>query len=143
METADITLPLIPDTKPRYVMGVGTPGDLVRLVGMGADMFDCVMPTRNARNGQLFTASGTLNINNARFRTDTAPIDPECGCYTCRSFSRAYLHHLYRSREILVHRLTTIHNLFYYLRLMRAMRAAILENRFAQFADSFFQRQPG
>jgi len=142
METADITLPLIPERKPRYVMGVGTPGDLVRLVGMGADMFDCVMPTRNARNGQLFTASGTLNINNARFKTDTQPVDPNCRCYTCRNFSRAYLHHLYRSREILVHRLNTIHNLYYYLGLMRAIREAIFQNQFQRFAEAFFRKQP-
>ncbi|MEZ4566173.1 MAG: tRNA-guanine transglycosylase [Desulfobacterales bacterium] len=89
----------------------------MELVAMGADMFDCVMPTRNARNGQLFTPSGTVNINNARFKTDTQPVDPDCGCYSCRHYSRAYLHHLYRSRELLSYRLNTIHNLYYYLHL--------------------------
>jgi len=141
METADCTLPLLPREKPRYVMGVGTPRDLVQLAGMGADMFDCVMPTRNARNGQLFTSAGTLNINNARFKADTRAIDPECGCYTCRNFSRSYLHHLYRCREILVHRLNTIHNLHYYLSLMAAMREAISQDRFGAFADTFFRKQ--
>ena len=141
MEMADITLPLLPLDKPRYVMGVGTPLDLVRLVGMGADMFDCVMPTRNARNGQLFTDYGPLNISNARFRTDTHPIADTCGCYTCRNFSRAYLHHLYRSREILVYRLNTIHNLYYYLNLMARIRAAIDEDRFKAFTADFYRKQ--
>ncbi len=143
MEMAELTLPLLPKEKPRYVMGVGTPRDLVQLAGMGADMFDCVMPTRNARNGQLFTHCGTINIANARFRTDTSPVDPSCTCYTCRNFSRAYLHHLYRSRELLVHRLTTIHNLFFYESLMRAIREAIAHDRFGAFAAAFFSRQNG
>lgn len=141
MEMADMTLPLLPPDKPRYVMGVGTPADLVRLVEMGGDMFDCVMPTRNARNGQLFTDSGTINIANARFKTDTHPIDPNCRCYTCRNFSRAYLHHLYRSREILVYRLNTIHNLYYYLHLMELIREAIHQDRFQEFAASFYNQQ--
>ncbi|MFO7840145.1 MAG: tRNA guanosine(34) transglycosylase Tgt [Desulfosalsimonadaceae bacterium] len=141
MEMADLTLPLLPKEKPRYVMGVGTPQDLVQLAGMGADMFDCVMPTRNARNGQLFTRSGTINIANARFRTDTAPIDQACGCYTCRNFSRAYLQHLYRSRELLVHRLTSIHNLFFYESLMRSIREAIALDRFREFATAFAAQQ--
>ncbi len=141
METADFSLPLLPVEKPRYIMGVGTPADLVQLVGMGADMFDCVMPTRNARNGQLFTSTGPLNINNARFRTDTGPIDPNCSCYTCRNFSRSYLHHLYRSREILVYRLNTIHNLHFYLSLMADVRQAIRQDRFRSFASAFCQQQ--
>ena len=137
LQIADMTLPILPEAKPRYVMGVGTPADLVALTAMGADMFDCVMPTRNARNGQLFTRRGTLNIANARFRDDTAPIDEQCTCYTCRNYSRAYLRHLYMAREILVYRLNTIHNVHYYLDLMRRMRAAILENRFEAFRRSF------
>ena len=100
-------------------------------------MFDCVMPTRNARNGQLFTHRGTLNIANSRHRTDTAPIDPECDCYTCRNYSRAYLRHLYQSREILAYRLNTLHNLYYYLGLMARMRAAIGEGRFDEFRRRF------
>lgn len=140
MEMADMTLPLLPANRPRYVMGVGTPEDLVRLVEMGADMFDCVMPTRNARNGQLFTACGAINIANARFKTDTQPVDPKCGCYTCRNFSRAYLHHLYRSREILVYRLNTIHNLYYYLNLMKLIRNAIHRDQFREFKQEFYQR---
>jgi queuine tRNA-ribosyltransferase len=140
MEIADHTLPLLPFDRPRYVMGVGTPSDLVSMVEMGADMFDCVMPTRNARNGQLFTAGGTLNINNARFRSDTAPVDPDCDCPACRGFSRSYLHHLYRSREILSYRLNTIHNLHFYLRLMEEIREAIRADRFEAYARDFRQR---
>jgi queuine tRNA-ribosyltransferase len=135
------TLPLLPDDAPRYVMGVGTPADLVEMVAMGADMFDCVMPTRNARNGQLFTPSGTININNARHREATGPIDESCGCYTCRHYSRAYLRHLYLAREILAHRLNTIHNLHFYLNLVKKMRMAILENRFEAFRSDFRGRQ--
>ena len=125
-------------------MGVGTPENLVELVSRGADMFDCVMPTRNARNGQLFTPNGTLNISNARFRTDTAPIDAECDCYTCRHYSRAYLRHLYMSREILAYRLNTLHNIHYYTHLMGAMRNAIMHDAFDDFRKSFYeQRTPG
>ena len=138
LQIADATLPMLPEDRPRYVMGVGTPADLVALTAMGADMFDCVMPTRNARNGQLFTRRGTMNITNARFRDDTAPVDEQCTCYTCRNYSRAYLRHLYMAREILVYRLNTIHNLHYYLDLMRRMRAAILEDRFEAFRRSFY-----
>ncbi len=141
MEMAAFSLELLPKEKPRYVMGVGTPGELVALVGMGADMFDCVMPTRNARNGQLFTASGTLNINNARFKYDTGPADPSCGCYTCQNYSMAYLHHLYRSRELLSYRLNTIHNLHYYLNLFQSMREAISADRFDRFRESFDNTQ--
>lgn len=137
LEMAAFTLPLLPEDKPRYVMGVGTPSDLVELVARGADMFDCVMPTRNARNGQLFTPNGTINIANARYKTDTAPVTDGCECYTCRHFSRAYLSHLYRSRELFGHRLTTIHNLHYYLALMAGIRQAIENGRFAEFRRSF------
>jgi queuine tRNA-ribosyltransferase len=137
-EMADHTLPLLPPDKPRYIMGVGTPENLVTLVGMGCDMFDCVMPSRNARNGQLFTRTGTVNIPNARYKTDERPIDETCGCYTCQNYSRAYLRHLYKSRELLSYRLNTIHNLYYYLDLMAKMRHAIKENRFLEFKREFF-----
>jgi queuine tRNA-ribosyltransferase len=122
-------------------MGVGTPADLVALTAMGADMFDCVMPTRNARNGQLFTAGGTLNISNARHRFDEQPVEPGCSCYTCRHYSRAYLRHLYQAREILAYRLNTIHNLHFYLSLVKKMRMTILEGTFGQFKAEFIARQ--
>ena len=138
-EMADHTLPLLPSQKPRYIMGVGTPENLVTLVGMGCDMFDCVMPSRNARNGQLFTHTGTVNIPNAKYKTDERPIDETCGCYTCRNYSRAYLRHLYKSRELLSYRLNTIHNLYYYLDLMAKMRHAIQEDRFPEFKQQFFK----
>jgi queuine tRNA-ribosyltransferase len=137
LDIAAHTLPLLPEDAPRYVMGVGTPADLVEMIALGADMFDCVMPTRNARNGQLFTGEGTLNITNARYREDTAPIDPGCTCYACRHYSRAYLRHLYMAREILAHRLATIHNLWYYLSLVKQVRMAILEGNFEQFRREF------
>jgi len=135
------TLPLLPDHVPRYVMGVGTPVDLVELTAMGADMFDCVMPTRNARNGQLFTRFGTININNAAHREAVEPIEEGCGCYTCRHYSRAYLRHLYQAREILAHRLNTIHNLHFYLSLVKNMRMAILGGTFEQFRRDFLACQ--
>ena len=141
MEIADSSLPLLPDEKPKYIMGVGTPEDLVELVSMGADMFDCVMPTRNARNGQLFTSRGKINIRNAAFKFDTRPADPECGCYTCRNYSSAYLHHLYHSRELLAYTLNTIHNLHYYLALMRTMRTAIIQDAFSDFKASFYRKK--
>ncbi|MFO7860250.1 MAG: tRNA guanosine(34) transglycosylase Tgt [Desulfosalsimonas sp.] len=140
-EMARSTLPLLPENKPRYVMGVGRPEDLVEMTGFGADMFDCVMPTRNARNGQLFTAFGKININNSNFRTDTGPIEPGCTCYTCQNFSRAYLQHLYRCREILAHRLNTIHNIHYYTTLMAQMRSAIEKDRFSAFRDAFYNKR--
>jgi len=134
-EVGSYCLDLLPSDKPRYIMGVGTPADLVHLTSAGCDMFDCVMPTRNARNGQLFTSKGTINIKNAAYKNDTGPIDPECNCYTCRQFSRAYLNHLYRSRELLSYRLNTIHNIHYYIQLMKQMRDAILEDRFESFSQ--------
>ena len=140
-EMADHTLPLLPRRKPRYIMGVGTPEDLVELTRMGCDMFDCVMPTRNARNGQLFTSQGTLNISNAKYRLDKAPLDAECDCYTCRNYSRSYLRHLYKAREILSYRLNTIHNVYYYLDLMEKMRAAIGEDRFFEFRQAFYKKR--
>jgi queuine tRNA-ribosyltransferase len=140
-EMAAHTLPLLPDDAPRYVMGVGTPADLVELTALGADMFDCVMPTRNARNGQLFTHSGTININNARHREDVGPVEQGCECYTCRHFSRAYLRHLYQAKEILAHRLNTIHNLHFYLDLVKKMRMAIINDTFEQFRREFNAQQ--
>ncbi|MBF0411237.1 MAG: tRNA guanosine(34) transglycosylase Tgt [Desulfamplus sp.] len=136
-EIADHTVPLLPYNKPRYVMGVGTPENLVEMVGMGVDMFDCVMPSRNARNGQLFTGEGTINISNAKFRLDSEPIDKNCNCYTCQHYSRAYLRHLYKSRELLAYRLNTIHNLHFYLNLMRQIREAIEGGYFAEFQIGF------
>ena len=144
LETAEVTLGQLPRSSPRYIMGVGTPENLVELVSRGADMFDCVMPSRNARNGQLFTPKGTLNISNARFRSDTAPVDAGCACYTCRHYSRAYLRHLYLSREILSYRLNTIHNIHYYIALMGEMRTAIMNDAFDDFSKKFYeQRIPG
>ncbi|MGM0418775.1 MAG: tRNA guanosine(34) transglycosylase Tgt [Thermodesulfobacteriota bacterium] len=137
-EMAEYNLPMLPANKPRYVMGVGTPENLVTLVGMGADMFDCVMPTRNARNGKLFTRHGDINISNARYADDTMPLDPQCGCETCRNYSRAYLRHLYKSRELLSYRLNTIHNLYYYLDLMENIRNAVFNSDFKNFKNNFF-----
>jgi queuine tRNA-ribosyltransferase len=130
--------PQLPADKPRYLMGVGTPEDLVESVARGIDMFDCVMPTRHARNGYLFTRRGTVRIRNARHRDDTEPLDPECACYTCRHYSRAYLRHLERCDEILGARLNTIHNLHYYLDLMAQMRAAIESGRFSAWRREFY-----
>jgi queuine tRNA-ribosyltransferase len=135
------TAPQMPKDKPRYLMGVGTPEDLVDAVSYGIDMFDCVMPTRNARNGWLFTQYGDVKIKNASYKTDTRPLDDECACYTCRNFSRSYLHHLYRLGEILGARLNTIHNLHYYQFLMQGMRAAIEENRFDAFKAEFASKR--
>jgi queuine tRNA-ribosyltransferase len=129
--------PRLPEKRPRYLMGVGTPEDIVEAVGNGIDMFDCVLPTRNARNGWLYTRHGDVKIRNARHRTDTGPLDATCACYTCRNFSRAYLHHLQRANEILGARLATIHNLHYYLSLLAELRAAIAEGCLARYAEAF------
>jgi queuine tRNA-ribosyltransferase len=131
------TPPHLPASKPRYLMGVGTPEDLVEGVSRGIDMFDCVMPTRNARNGHLFTRFGDLRIRNARYRSDERPIDASCACTACRGFSRAYLHHLDRCGEMLGPMLASIHNLHYYLNLMRELREALDEGRFAACAERF------
>ena len=128
---------MLPADKPHYLMGVGTPEDLVHGVASGIDMFDCVMPTRNARNGWIFTQYGDVKIKNARYKDDKKPLDEECSCYACRNFSRAYLHHLHRVGEILGARLNTIHNLHYYQELMREMRKAIEEDRFEDFRLEF------
>ena len=135
--------PHMPVDRPRYLMGVGTPEDLVESVARGIDMFDCVMPTRHARNGYLFTRHGTVRIRNARHRDDTGPLDPECPCYTCRNYSRAYLRHLERCNEILGARLNTIHNLHYYLDLMAQMRAAIEAGGFAAWRAGFYALRDG
>jgi queuine tRNA-ribosyltransferase len=129
--------PRMPSQAPRYLMGVGTPEDLVEGVRMGVDMFDCVMPTRNARNGWLFTRHGDVKIRNARYRDDTRPLDPDCACHTCRHFSRAYLHHLQRVGEITGARLNTLHNLHFYLNLMTEMRTAIENDRFDAWRAQF------
>jgi queuine tRNA-ribosyltransferase len=129
--------PRLPENKPHYLMGVGTPEDLVAGVANGVDMFDCVMPTRNARNGWLFTRFGDVKIKNARYKDEQAPLDESCTCYCCKNFSRAYLHHLHRSKEILGARLNTIHNLHYYLNLMQEIRDAIDADRFHEFRLQF------
>ena len=131
----------MPADRPRYLMGVGKPADLVEGVRRGIDMFDCVMPTRNARNGHLFTSAGVIKIRNARHRYDTAPLDVECDCYTCRHFSRGYLHHLEKCGEILSAQLNTIHNLRYYQTLMAALRDAIAEGRLEVFTEEFYVKQ--
>ena len=137
------TAPLLPQDKPRYLMGVGTPEDIVEAVQAGMDMFDCVMPTRNARNGMLFTRLGDIRIRNSRYRNDTEPLDAACSCYTCRHFSRAYLHHLDKSQEILGAMLNTTHNLHYYQQLMRELREAIQAGRLAAYIAEFRQGRAG
>ncbi len=131
------TAPRLPEHAPRYLMGVGTPEDLVEGVSLGVDMFDCVMPTRNARNGWLFTRFGDIKIRNARYKDDTRPLDPSCSCHTCAHFSRAYLHHLQRSNEITGSRLNTLHNLHFYLTLMQEMRDAISAGTFTRWREQF------
>ena len=138
---AYFSAPLLPRDKPRYLMGVGRPEDLVEGVRAGIDMFDCVMPTRNARNGQLFTSRGKINIKNAKFADSPEPLDPDCPCETCTRYSRAYLRHLFISKELLSARLNTIHNLSYYIRLMAQMREAILKNSFDEWAETFYRNQ--
>ena len=137
LEIARHTIQFLPRDRPRYLMGVGMPEQLVRYVALGFDMFDCVLPTRNARNGTLFTRAGKLNIRRAEYATDPRPIEEGCECYTCRHFSRAYLRHLAVAGEMLSARLNTLHNLYFYQQLMRAMRTALAEGRFAEFARPF------
>jgi queuine tRNA-ribosyltransferase len=133
------TAPLLPADRPRYLMGVGTPADLVEGVARGIDLFDCVLPTRNARNGQLFTSEGRLNIKNARYAEDDRPPDPTCGCYTCRTFSRAYLRHLFLAGEINAATLNTLHNLHFYLDTLRRIRESVSFGRFESFRVAFHQ----
>jgi len=134
------TVPFLPSDKPRYLMGVGKPEDILDGVRAGIDMFDCVLPTRNARNGALFTRQGTLSIKNACYAEDDRPLDEGCTCYTCTHFSRAYLRHLFMAKELLAYRLNTLHNLHYYMGLMTDVRKAIQEGRFAGFCEDFFER---
>jgi queuine tRNA-ribosyltransferase len=136
-QIVEATTPLLPVNQPRYLMGVGTPIDLVENVARGIDMFDCVMPTRNSRHGKLFTSEGTLNIKNVQHAEDDGPLDPACGCYTCRNFSRAYLRHLYVAEEMTAATLNTLHNLSFYLDTMRRIREAIAFGRFEEFRQGF------
>lgn len=136
----DHICPQMPQHSPRYLMGVGRPQDIVEAVARGVDMFDCVMPTRNARNGHLFTSEGVIKIRNSQHRYDTGPLDAECDCYTCENFTRSYLHHLDRTNEILGSQLNTIHNLRFYQKLMTDIRASIEQDRFAEFSKGFLER---
>ncbi len=138
-EMVEVATPLMPDDKPRYLMGVGTPEDLVECVGRGVDMFDCVMPTRNARNGMLFTSSGRVSIKNRRYERDSGPVEEGCRCYTCINFSRAYLRHLYMAKEILSSILNTVHNVHYYISLINNIRKAIEQDSFKDFRKQFYQ----
>ncbi len=140
-DTVEWTTSFMPEQKPRYLMGVGTPEDLIENIQRGVDMFDCVMPTRNARNGTLFTSFGRLNIKNAKFKNDPLPIDETCGCYTCQNYSRAYLNHLIRAGEISYFRLSSLHNLYYYLNLMKEAREAIINSSFKQFKKDFYAKR--
>jgi len=139
-DTTELVAGLLPADRPRYLMGVGKPQDLVEAVARGVDLFDCVMPTRNARNGQVFTADGPLTITHARFARDAAPLDAGCACLACRRFSRAYLRHLFVARELLAYRLLTLHNVTFYLALMTMMRAAVAEGAFGSFRSRFLDR---
>ena len=139
-EMTRVCASMLPKEKPRYLMGVGRPEDIVEGVRAGVDMFDCVMPTRNARNGSLFTSRGKINIHNSKYSQDSSPIDPDCSCYSCRNFSRAYIRHLHRCKEILGLQLTTIHNLHYYLDLMRCIRIAVRTKTFDDFRSKFYKR---
>ncbi len=134
--------PILPADKPRYLMGVGTPLDIVHAIAEGVDMFDCVLPTRNARNGTLYTSQGKINIKRKEYAEDDGPLDPECSCYACRNFSRAYLRHLYVSKELLSFRLNSLHNLTYFLKLARGARKAILEGRFQAFKATYEAAYP-
>jgi queuine tRNA-ribosyltransferase len=141
LRVLETVVPHMPTDRPRYLMGVGRPEDIVAAVSRGIDMFDCVMPTRHARNGHLFTATGVINIRNSAHQADLGPIDPECGCYTCGNYTRSYLRHLDRCNEILGSRLNTIHNLHFYLDLMRSIRSAIAEGRLTSWAAAYLGRR--
>jgi len=140
-DTIEWTTQFMPKEKPRYLMGVGTPEDLIEGIDRGVDMFDCVMPTRNARNGTLFTSFGRLNIRNAKFKEDEKPVDEACECYTCKNYSRAYLNHLYKSGEMSYFRLASIHNLHYYLNLMKEAREAIIADKWSDFKKEFYLKR--
>ncbi|MCI0749584.1 MAG: tRNA guanosine(34) transglycosylase Tgt [Nevskiales bacterium] len=143
LHVLDSVAPRMPKDRPRYLMGVGTPRDLAQAVAHGMDLFDCVLPTRNARNAHLFTHSGVIRLRNARYREDETPLDPDCECYTCKNHSRAYLHHLDRCNEILGARLNTLHNLHYYQQLMRRMREAIATDGFGPWMEMFLKSEEG
>ncbi|HED12654.1 MAG TPA: tRNA guanosine(34) transglycosylase Tgt [Gammaproteobacteria bacterium] len=136
-----VVVQVLPEDKPRYLMGVGTPADIVRAIAQGVDMFDCVLPTRNARNGWLFTSQGVVKIRNARYRKDLLPVDPLCSCYTCQHYSRAYLHHLHRCHEILGARLASFHNLFFYQTLMSQVRRAITDHQFEALVQHWIDQE--
>jgi len=140
MEMAEISIQGLPEDKPRYMMGVGTPQDILKAIAMGYDMFDCVLPTRNARNGTLFTNSGKLNIKNAGHARENSPLDPHCPCHTCKTYSRAYLRHLYQAGEVSVLRLLTMHNLYFYFDLVKKAQKAIAENRYSEYYHSVLKR---
>jgi queuine tRNA-ribosyltransferase len=139
-EMAALSAEALPETKPRYLMGVGFPEDIAGCVARGVDMFDCVMPTRNARNGSLFTSQGRVVVKNAIYSQDFSPVDPECDCYTCRQFSRAYIRHLFNAGELLAPYLATLHNITFYQRIMKEMRTAILDDRFSQWHSAFLSK---
>jgi len=139
-EMTDVCTTILPEHKPRYLMGVGKPEDLVESIGLGVDMFDCVMPTRNGRKGTVFTWNGPMVVKNATFIDDFQPIDPDCQCYTCRNYTRAYIRHLFKAEEILGMRLASLHNLYFYLELMRRAREAILSDDYAGWRKSFYDR---
>jgi len=140
-DTVEYIVPFLPKDKPRYLMGVGTPEDLIENIERGVDMFDCVMPTRNARNGTLFTTFGKLNIKGAKHKLSDEPIDSSCTCHTCRHYSRGYLNHLFRAKELTYFRLASLHNLHYYLTLMREVREAISEGRFKEYKKIFYEKR--
>ena len=141
VKVLDLVAHKMPANKPRYLMGVGTPEDIIQAVIRGIDMFDCVMPTRNARNANLFTSKGLVRLRNARYKDDTGPLDAQCDCYTCKNFSVAYLHHLDKCKEILGAQLNTIHNLHYYQKLMQGLRQAIEQGRLSAFVDAYYANQ--
>lgn len=142
-DTVEAMMPFVDANRPRYLMGVGTPEDIVENIERGVDMFDCVMPTRNARNGTLFTTFGKINIKSAKFINDHDPIDKNCNCYTCRNFSRGYLNHLFKARELTFFRLASLHNLHYYLNLVKEAREAILQGKFSEFKREFYTKRNG
>ncbi|MFW6308265.1 MAG: tRNA-guanine transglycosylase, partial [Campylobacterales bacterium] len=139
-DIVEFSTPFMPEHKPRYLMGVGTPRDIIECIDRGGDMFDCVMPTRNARNGTLFGSFGKINIRSSRYARSDEPLDSECDCYTCSNFSRGYINHLFRSKEISYFRLGSLHNLRYYLNLTRDAREAILEDRWEEYRDKMIAR---
>jgi queuine tRNA-ribosyltransferase len=139
-DIVDLTTEYLPENKPRYLMGVGSPDDLIEGVIRGVDMFDCVLPTRIARNGTVFTSKGKLIVRDAPYAEDFSPLDEECDCYTCKNYSRAYIRHLFKANEILAARLATIHNLYFLIKLMERIREAIRQDRLLEFKKQFFKK---